>query len=84
MNKVEQDIEKGKTILRGKGCNLTAFKKELAELLDGTGKLDEDSWVDFYNSYSWCCGCMGYETIKDWATEFFQDFNKKHHRVWLK
>lgn len=77
-------IEKGKSILREKGINFSAYRAEMKKLLAGTEALDEDEWVHHYNTYAGCVGRTGFETIKDWAEEFFQEFNKNEHRIWLR
>ena len=77
-------IEKGKAMLREKGINFSAFRAAMKTILSGTEVLDEDEWVHHYNTYAGCVGSTGFETIKDWAEEFFQEFNKKEHRIWLR
>lgn len=84
MNQYQKEIEQGKTILREHGINLTVFKELLAESLDNTKAFDEDDWVMQYNTYAGCVGRTGYEPLSEWAKEFYQDYTKKEHRVWLK
>lgn len=84
MNQYQKEIEDGKLILRNLGVNLTVFKHELSEILENTKALDEDDWVMQYNTYAGCVGRTGYEPLNEWAKEFYQDHNKKEHRIWLK
>jgi len=84
MNEYQRDIETGKTLLRLHGVNFSTFKEIVSSLLHGTATLDEDYWVDLYNSYAGCVGRTGYEPLTEWAEEFFQGFNKEEHRIWLK
>jgi hypothetical protein len=84
MNEYQQQIEDGKAILRGAGINFTVFKGELAKVLLNTEELDEDEWVEYYNLYSRAVGAVSFEPVNEWAKYFFQHFNKKEHRIWLK
>lgn len=80
----EHQTETGKAILREKGINFSTFKKELSTVLLNTGILTEDEWVEYYNLYARNAGSTGFEIVTKWAIYFFQDYNKKEHRLWLK
>jgi hypothetical protein len=84
MEEYLQQIEDGKKVLRERGINFSIFKTDLSALLVNARLLDEDDWVDFYNAYARGIGAKVFQTIKDWAKDFFQDWNKKEHRIWLR
>lgn len=85
MNRIELTVERGKKILRDENINFSMFKALLPNFLHHTNRLDEDDWVSYYNSYAGCVGAANrYELVGDWAKEWFQDYNKDDHRIWLK
>lgn len=84
MNKYKQNIEKGLEIIREQKINFNQFKIDMAEILYHTDQLSEDEWVDKYNDYAWSCGSFGFESVKSWAQEVFEDCREKTHRIFLK
>jgi len=79
------EIEKGKKVLREKHINFTLFKTVVSSYLHNANLMEEDFWVDLYNSYAGCIGREhGFTELPEWTKDFFQEFNKKEHRIWLK
>ena len=79
---VDQELELGKSIIRAEGINFGTFKWLLKPAFENPHKIEEDSWVDFYNDYAE--HRAHYSTpVRDWALEYFQDFNSEEHSYWL-
>lgn len=80
------DKTRGLKIIREQGINLTVFKRDMAEVLNGTQSLNEDEWAFYYNNYADFVGnpVIGFETVSYWAKEVLEDCNIEDDKIQLK
>jgi hypothetical protein len=80
--KIDEELELGKNIIRAEGINFGTFKWLLKPFFVNSEKIDEDSWVHFYNTYAEMRAHYSI-TVREWALEYFLDFNSEEHSYWL-
>lgn len=83
LNEYQQGVEAGKEILRKEKINFTEFKKQMLEHIKFKQKADEDSWVDWYNSFAWFRARYE-ESLSEWIEDFYSEFTIEKHGMQLK